>query len=77
MWGAQTLVPDDAGTAFWNLAHGMPSAPLLEELTSGWDMGSEPDPVSLPRLVQSELLGLVPRVHQSQGSDNGPQTHRR
>jgi hypothetical protein len=77
MWRAQTIVPVDAGTAFWNLAHGMPSAPLLEELTSGRDVGSEPDPVSLPRLVQSELLGLVLRVHQSQGSDNGPRTDRR
>jgi hypothetical protein len=56
---AQTLAPAGVRLAFWNLARGVPSASLLEDLTPDWDMGSKPDLASRPGLVQGRLFGMV------------------
>jgi hypothetical protein len=62
-------------TCLWNLARGVPSTPLLEELAPGWDVDVALDLTSCPELSQGNLFGLVLRVSQPRGTDSGPWPH--
>jgi hypothetical protein len=47
----------------------MPLAPLLEELTTGRDVGTVADLASHPELGQCSLFGLLSRVPQPHATD--------
>jgi hypothetical protein len=64
-------------TCPWNLARGVPSAHVLEELVPGWDTGVTPDLAPCLELGQASLFDLVPSVPQPYGTDSGPQADRR
>jgi hypothetical protein len=69
--GSLDLSIGQSWTYPWNLARGMPSTSLLEELAPGPDVGTTLDLASCPGQGQGSLFGLVPRVPQPPGTDKG------